>query len=181
MVCKAKKGVNEETGKASKGIFVFVFLRKISKTNSLQIQKQHKKICVWKVISVHRFQALSCPSDSLCSTDGGFCGCRNNLTKRWTEHKCFTSAHFDAMQLQISHTHVWFHIVITWWLGWVVNVKSWPIISAIAKFTAFGPTFAIEIVSEPQKKFSSSWVCVWKNGFSHCRVKNQVWPIKTYQ
>ena len=58
-------------------------------------------------------------------------------------------------------------------IGWVVNVKSWPIISAIAKFTAFGPTFAIKIVSEPQKKFSSPWVCVWKNGFSHCRVKNQ--------
>ena len=62
---------------------------------------------------------------------------------------------------------------LPWTLGWVVNVKSWPIISAIAKFTAFGPTFAIKIVSEPQKKFSSPWVCVWKNGFSHCRVKNQ--------
>ena len=38
--------------------------------------------------------------------------------------------------------------------GWGYNVKSWPIISAIAKFTAFGPTFAIKIVSEPQQKFS---------------------------
>ena len=38
--------------------------------------------------------------------------------------------------------------------GWVVYVKSWPIISAIAKFL-------------------SPLVCVWKNGFSHCKVKNQ--------
>ena len=40
-------------------------------------------------------------------------------------------------------------------LGWDYNVKSWPIISAIAKFTAFGPTFAIKIVSEPQKSFQA--------------------------
>ena len=47
-------------------------------------------------------------------------------------------------------------------LGWGYKPKSWPIDSALANLTAFGYTFAIKIVSNPKKKVSSPWVCIWK-------------------
>ena len=72
--------------------------------------------------------------------------------------------------LTSKYEGVWFGLVwfgLAWPVGWVVNVKSWPIISAIARFTAFGPTFAIKIVFKPQKKFLTPWVCVWKLAPKH--------------
>ena len=72
-----------------------------------------------------------------------------------------------------------------WALGWGLKTKSWWIDSAIAKFIAFGHTFAMKIIFSPQNRFSSPWVFVWKPENPHYGVKNQncrrpmVWPIKT--
>ena len=52
--------------------------------------------------------------------------------------------------------------VQTWALGWGYKTKSWPIDSALANFAAFGYTFPKKIISNPKKKFSSPWVCIWK-------------------
>ena len=41
-------------------------------------------------------------------------------------------------------------------VGWGYKTKNQVIVSAVAKFTAFGHTFAIQIVSNPQKKFSKT-------------------------
>ena len=57
MVCKAKKGVNEEAGKASKGIFVFVFLRPEKYLFTANTNTTQEDLCV-KSDGVHRFQAL---------------------------------------------------------------------------------------------------------------------------
>ena len=90
-----------------------------------------------------------------------------------------------AFPLHCCNSQTWRRYSCRRWyiLGWVFNVKSWPIISAITKFTAFGPTFAIKIVSEPQKKFSTPWVCVWRNGFSivGSKIKVVVESSVTYQ
>ena len=40
-------------------------------------------------------------------------------------------------------------------LGWGFKAKSWWIDSAVAKFIAFGHTFAMKIIFSPQKRFSS--------------------------
>ena len=42
-----------------------------------------------------------------------------------------------------------------WGLGWGLKAKSWWIDSAVAKFIAFGHTFAMQIIFSPQKRFSS--------------------------
>ena len=40
-------------------------------------------------------------------------------------------------------------------VGWGLKAKSWWIDSAVAKFIAFGHTFAMKIIFSPQKRFSS--------------------------
>ena len=39
-------------------------------------------------------------------------------------------------------------------IGWGLKAKSWWINSAVAKFIAFGHTFAMKIIFSPQKRFS---------------------------
>ena len=82
--------------------------------------------------------------------------------KCMSSHMCIALCLLNMIRLrQIQNIHATFSLNI-WWLGWGYKTKSWPIDSALANFTAFGYTFAIKIVSDPKKKFSSPWVCTWK-------------------
>ena len=69
----------------------------------------------------------------------------------------------------------WFDILflMLYTVGWGLKTKSWWIDSAIAKFIAFGHTFAMKIIFSPQKRFSSPWVFVWKPENPHYGVKKK--------
>ena len=75
-----------------------------------------------------------------------------------------SAVHFFTISLYISNTCN---------AGWGLKTKSWWIDSAIAKFIAFGHTFAMKIIFSPQKRFSSPWVFVWKPENPHYGVKNK--------
>ena len=92
---------------------------------------------------------------------------------RWQqrpERFCFQSIAFPSCP---NLPVVYYFLPLPWIVGWGLKAKSWWIDSAVAKFIAFGHTFAMKIIFSPQKRFSSPWVFVWKPENPHYGVKNQ--------